>query len=123
MWLAIITTTIPIARFMLISNALLPTPSSPRGVRQEASKAPMERQSRSLSWQAGETSSSSGQGERVVFLTTPCITLEAFVETKVCTYCRTERWLVDPTAFDTVWMLKMLSYVGHHPFEAFLPPM
>lgn len=41
----------------------------------------MERQSRSLPWQAGETSS--GPGERVVFLTTPCITLEAFVETKV----------------------------------------
>lgn len=51
-------------------------------VLQEASKAgPMERQSRSLPWQAGETSA--GQGERMVFLTTPCITLEAFVETKV----------------------------------------
>eukprot|EP00752_Nemacystus_decipiens_P007132 g6387.t1 len=50
----------------------------------EASKAsPMERQSRSLSWQAGEPISGSGQGERVVFLTTPCITLEAFIESKV----------------------------------------
>eukprot|EP00903_Cladosiphon_okamuranus_P013189 g12301.t1 len=48
----------------------------------EASKpGSMERPSRSSSWQAGETGS--GQGERVVFLTTPCITLEAFVETKV----------------------------------------
>ncbi|CAM9858227.1 unnamed protein product [Ectocarpus fasciculatus] len=54
------------------------------GVRRywDASRAgPKERQSRSLPWQSGETSA--GEGERVVFLTTPCTTLEAFVDTKV----------------------------------------
>ncbi|CBJ30531.1 conserved unknown protein [Ectocarpus siliculosus] len=54
------------------------------GVRRywEASRAgPAERQSRALPWQSGETSA--GEGERVVFLTTPCTTLEAFVDTKV----------------------------------------
>ncbi|CAN0288286.1 unnamed protein product [Ectocarpus sp. 12 AP-2014] len=54
------------------------------GVRRywDASHAgPVERQSRALPWQSGETSA--GEGERVVFLTTPCTTLEAFVDTKV----------------------------------------
>ncbi|CAN0086776.1 unnamed protein product, partial [Pylaiella littoralis] len=48
----------------------------------EASRAgPMERQSRAMPWQAGQTSPA--KGERLVFLTTPCITLENFVQTKV----------------------------------------
>ncbi|CAB1118694.1 unnamed protein product [Ectocarpus sp. CCAP 1310/34] len=54
------------------------------GVRRywDASPAgPVERQSRTLPWQSGETSAE--EGERVVFLTTPCTTLEAFVDTKV----------------------------------------
>lgn len=72
-----------------------------------------------MPWQAGETSS--GQGERVVFLTTPCITLEAFVETKVGPHAVLLLWwgnggdgagLVIPKAFDPVYI--------YHLFEAFV---
>lgn len=55
--------------------------------RQDASKAGAaeRQQSRASSSRKayGSESSAGGDGERVVFLTTPCTTLEAFVETKV----------------------------------------